>query len=222
MSLTLAQYKDRVAKKGVPATGDASTQLTYCINFARREVWYSYAWPFKRVISSSFNITSASTTAAIATIDSTLRTITRVVDTTNKQEIIKDEFDNILDRDIALTIPGDSLQNWCWYDGANIMFWPTLNSGVTIAATAYGEKILTDLAADTDTDTDITDLDISEVVIMLAHARALVENDEIIKKSSEYKDAMKFLNKLIMNNYGKKTKGIKVPGWNIITGNVRK
>jgi len=225
MAYTLAQYKDRVAKKGVPATGDAGTQLTYCVNFARRMVWYAYPWPFKTVISSSFNVTPTTAVQTLTTIDSTLKTIKRMIDTTNGIDIKKTDLDLLLDSDRKLDSTSDVISRWCWYSASSgvptILFWPTLNTGKTIAITAYGEKAITALATESTEDPDITDADLAEAVIMLAHARALVENDDVIKKTLEYKDAMHWLNTVIRNTYEDYTKGIRTPGWNIRTGDTR-
>lgn len=221
MALTLAQYKDRIAKKGIPELGDADTQLTYAINFARRIVWYHYNWPFKLVVSSSFNMTSASATKTVSQMDNTLKTIGRLIDTTNGKEINKTELDELLDLDPALDDVGDYLSAWCW-KGSTILFYPILSSGTTIAVVAYGEKTLTELSNASDTDSDITDDDIAEAVVTIAHARALVENDNIVKEKVEYLDAIKYLNKIVQNNYENKNRSIQAPGWNIFTGKIRK
>jgi hypothetical protein len=144
------------------------------------------------------------------------------MDLTNSVEVTKEDFDHLLDTDPVLDDTGTAVTRWCWYDGNTLLFWPTLTSGSTVSVKAYGEKILTDLSEEGSADPDITDLDISEVVIMIAHARALVENDDLVKKSSEYRDAIAMLNKIIRNNYDSRDKKVRVPGWDIKSGNIRK
>ena len=222
MALTLLQYKDRLAKKGVPALGDADTQLTYCINLARKIVWSSYDWPFKRVISEPYAITSAASSYSIAAINSTLKTIHRVVDVTNGRDVWQADLDSIIDGDRALDDVGTSPTHWCHYTGGTILFWPTLSSGTTVNIRAYGEKQLTELTEDSTVDTDITDNDLAEAVILIAHARVSVENDDLVKKTSEYRDATSYISTYARNNYETRIFNKRTPGWNIYTGNTRK
>lgn len=217
---TLANYKERIRLKGIPAEGDASKQLAYCVNYARRVVWRAYEWPFKRVISSNFSMTSSTPLFTITTIDSTLSRIDVLVNVTNDSLIIKKPFDSLLLVDPALDDTATSPTYFCDYNGTQIRIWPGI-SGSAVTAKAIGIKSLTELTADTDTESDMTSDDLVDIIVMIAYARALAENDDITKLV-EGKEALAYMRKYI-TDYATSGKFLTMstPGWNPVSGIIR-